>query len=237
MSDDVRYLLGLADDALIASHRLSEWSSRAHDLEEDIALSNIALDLLGQARMLFTLAGEREDDGRDEDALAYLRDEREFRNAQLVELPRGDFAVTIARMLFFSAYQAELYERLAAGEDEALAAIAGKAVKEVAYHLDHATQWNIRLGAGTEESHRRAQQAVTDLWPFTFELFEQQPELRQSWLERVDPVLTEATLVRPADEDSRFRPTGGRDGVHTEHLGYLLAEMQHLHRSHPGATW
>ncbi|MFD0556676.1 ring-1,2-phenylacetyl-CoA epoxidase subunit PaaC [Stackebrandtia endophytica] len=237
MSHDVRYLLGLADDALIASHRLSEWSSRAHDLEEDIALSNIALDLLGQARMLLTLAGEREGDGRDEDALAYLRDEREFRNAQLVELPRGDFAVTIARMLFFSAYQVELYERLAGGEDAAVAAIAAKAVKEVAYHLDHATVWTLRLGAGTEESHRRTQSAVDNLWPYSFELFEQHPELRPSWLARVDPVLSEATLSRPADEDSRFRPSGGREGVHTEHLGYLLAEMQHLHRSHPGATW
>lgn len=233
---DVRYVLGLGDDALIASHRLAEWSSQAHDLEEDIALSNIALDLLGQARMLLTLAGELEGEGRDEDALAYLRDEREFRNAQLVELPRGDFAVTVVRMLFFSAYQVRLYELLA-NEPDRLGAIAAKALKEVSYHLDHATQWTIRLGGGTEESHRRTQQAVTDLWPYTFELFEAHPDLREPWLTIVDGVLGEATVSRPGDDESGFRPTGGRQGVHTEHLGYLLAEMQHLHRSHPGATW
>ena len=233
---DVRYLLGLGDDALIASHRLAEWSSQAHDLEEDIALSNIALDLLGQARMLLTLAGETEGAGRDEDALAYRRDEREFLNVQLVELPRGDFAVTIARMLFFSAYQAGLYESLAA-DGSRLGDIAAKAVKEVAYHLDHATQWMIRLGRGTEESHRRLQRAVDDLWPYTYELFETAPELRPGWLATVDGVLAESGVSRAADEKTRFRPTGGRAGVHTEHLGYLLAEMQHLHRSHPGATW
>ncbi|GAA4917521.1 ring-1,2-phenylacetyl-CoA epoxidase subunit PaaC [Stackebrandtia albiflava] len=239
MNEDVGYLLGLADDALIASHRLSEWSSQAHDLEEDIALSNIALDLLGQARMLLTLAGEREGAGRDEDALAYLRDEREFRNVQLVELPRGDFAVTVVRMLFFSAYQAELYLRLEAesGERPDLAAIAAKSLKEVAYHLDHATRWTVRLGDGTAESHRRAQRAVDELWPYTHELFETEGDLRGAWLARVERVLAEATLTRPADDADRFRPTGGRSGVHTEHMGYLLAEMQHLHRSHPGAVW
>ena len=233
---DFRRALGLPDDALIASHRLSEWSSQAHDLEEDIALSNIALDLLGQARLLLTLAGELEGAGRDEDALAYLRDEREFLNVQLVELPRGDFAVTVVRMLFFSAYQALLYETLSA-QGGRLGEIAAKALKEVAYHLDHATQWVWRLGDGTEESRRRTQHAVDRLWPYTFELFETYGDLRERWIETVDPVLTRATVTRPADDENRFRPTGGRDGVHTEHLGYLLAEMQHLHRSHPGATW
>lgn len=231
------YLLGLADDALIAAQRLIEWSGRAHELEEDIALSNIALDLLGQARMLYDHAAAQEGAGRTEDDLAYLRDEREFRNVQLVELPRGDFATTILRLLFFSGYQAELYTELAAGPDTRLAEIAAKAVKEVGYHLDHATQWTLRLGDGTEESHRRAQAAVDEQWPYTFELFGDVPKLRADWLSRVDAVLREATLTRPDDDTVGFRPTGGRDGVHTEHLGYLLAEMQHLHRSHPGASW
>lgn len=231
------YVLGLGDDALIASQRLIEWSARAHELEEDIALSNIALDLLGQARMLYGYAGELEGAGRGEDDLAFLRDEREFRNVQLVELPRGDFATTIVRMLFFSEYQAELYLALADGEDQRLAGIAVKAVKEIAYHVDHATQWTIRLGDGTEESHRRAQSAVDALWPYTHELFAEAPQLRGGWLSRVGPLLAEATLERPGEETGGFAPTGGRAGIHTEHMGYLLAEMQHLHRSHPGAKW
>lgn len=238
---ELAYVLGLADDAFIASHRLSEWTSRAHDLEEDIALSNIALDLLGQARLLFSYAGELEAAGRDEDDFAYLRDEREFRNVQLVELPRGDFAVTIVRMLFFSAYQAQLYLRhdldYDLGETDQLAGIASKALKEVNYHLDHAAQWTIRLGDGTEESHRRCQAAIDELWPYTYELFETEPQLRSPWLEHIDRVLAEATLHRPRDEDTTFRPSGGRNGVHTEHMGYVLAEVQHLHRSHPGASW
>jgi ring-1,2-phenylacetyl-CoA epoxidase subunit PaaC len=234
---EVTAVLRLADDALIASQRLAEWSARAHELEEDIALSNIALDLLGQARMLFGYAGELEGAGRDEDALAFLRDEREFLNCQLVELPRGDFGFTIVRMLFFAAYQSRLYARLASGEDARLAAIAAKAGKEVAYHLDHAIQWTLRLGDGTPESHDRMQRSVNDLWPFTFELFEDDTAgPRQHWLDQVDDVLSTATLSRPADEGG-YQPTGGRHGVHTEHFGYLLAEMQHLHRSHPGATW
>ncbi|CAM3196138.1 1,2-phenylacetyl-CoA epoxidase subunit PaaC [Stackebrandtia soli] len=233
----VEAVLRLGDDALIASQRLAEWTSRAHDLEEDIALSNIALDLLGQARALLTYAGEREGSGRDEDDLAYLRDEREFVNCQLVELPRGDFAVTIARMLFLSAALRLRYEALADGADETLAGIGAKAVKEIAYHLDHAAMWTVRLGDGTDESHERAQSAVDELWPYTFELFEDDEVDRDAWLSIVDPVLAAATLTRPSDEDARFRPTGGRQGVHTEHLGYLLAEMQHLHRSHPGAKW
>ncbi|GLZ76865.1 phenylacetic acid degradation protein [Actinorhabdospora filicis] len=233
-------LLALGDDALIAAQRLAEWTTRAPELEEDVALANIALDLLGQARMLLSYAADLEragleGAGRDEDALAYLRGEREFRNAQLTELPRGDFADALVRMLFFAAYQRELYAELAAGPDERLAAIAGKASKEVAYHVDHAIMWTLRLGDGTDESHRRAQAAVDRLWPYTFELFEDRPHLREAWLAAVEPVLAEATLDRP--EDGRFRPTGGRKGVHTEHMGYLLAEMQSLHRAHPGASW
>ena len=234
---DPQYVLGLGDDALITAQRLAEWTASAHDLEEDIALSNIALDQLGQARALLSYAGELDGTGRDEDALAFGRDDRGFRNCLLVELPRGDFATTIVRLLFFSAYQAELYNRLAGCDDERLAGIAGKALKEVAYHLDHAAHWTIRLGDGTAASHERAQRAVDELWPYTFELFAAEPELRDGWLPRVEPVLAKATLVRPADADSRFRPDGGREGIHTEHLGYLLAELQHLHRSHPGASW
>lgn len=249
LSDAAVYALRLGDDALVLSHRLAEWSSRAPALEEDIALTNIALDLLGQARALLTYAGEVEGAGRREDDLAYLRPEGEFVNCQLVEQPNGDFAVTMARQLFFSAYQLELYRGLTGSADARLAAVAAKAVKEVAYHVDHAAGWVIRLGDGTDESHRRMQTAVERMWPFTHELFESDevtgrmaaagtavdPEaLLPGWDERIAAVLAEATLERPADG---WRPGGGRRGVHSEHLGFLLAEMQHLHRCHPGATW
>lgn len=247
--DRFEYLLRLGDDALVSAQRLAEWVSRAPELEEDMALANIALDLLGQARLLLSYAGEREAAGRDEDALAYQRTDREYRNCQLVELPNGDFATSIAKLLCFCAYQAALYHRLGDSADERLAAIAGKAVKETAYHLDHATMWTLRLGDGTEESHRRMQAAVDQVWPYTHELFE--PDeltgrltadgvgvdpagLREDWLSTVEKVLAEATLRRPEDG---WAPTGGRSGLHTEALGYLLAEMQALHRAHPGARW
>ncbi len=216
--------LALGDDALIAAQRLAEWTANAPELEEDVALANIALDLLGQARLLLNLVG-------DEDELAFGRDEREFRNVQLVELPNGDFAHTMAKLLFFAAYQRELYTSLLG--DERLGDVAGKAVKEVAYHLDHATLWTLRLGDGTAESHRRMQDAVDAVWPYTHELFEGN-DLRTGWLATVEPILAEATLTRPADG---WAPTGGRSGVHTEHFGHLLAEMQYLHRAHPGARW
>jgi ring-1,2-phenylacetyl-CoA epoxidase subunit PaaC len=228
-------VLSMGDDALIAAQRLSEWCSRGPDLEEDIALANIALDQLGAARLLLTLAGSRATPARTEDELAFLRTDREFRNCLMVELPNGDFAVTMAKLLFLAAFQRPLYEELAAASDDPeLAAIAAKAVKESAYHLDHAALWTVRLGDGTEESHRRAQDAVDELWPYTHELFESRPDARADWLSTVDAVLSEATLERPADG---WRPTGGRAGVHTEHLSRLLAEMQVLHRAHPGATW
>lgn len=227
------YLLQLGDDALIAAQRLAEWHASSPEMEEDVALANIALDQLGAARLLLTYAGEVEGRGRDEDALAFLRDDREFRNCLLVELPNGDFAVTIAKLLFLSAYQLPLYTRLAGGEDHRLAAIAAKARKESAYHLDHSAQWMIRLGDGTEESHRCAQDAVDELWPYTHELTSGGVS-RGEWLSTVEPVLAEATLDRPADG---WAPGGGRAGVHTEHLSYLLAEMQVLHRAHPGAKW
>lgn len=228
-------VLALGDDALIAAQRLAQWCARAHEMEEDVALANIALDQLGAARLLLSYAGELEGAGRGEDELAYLREDREFRNLLLVELPDGDFAVTIAKLLFLSAYQRDLYRQLADhGGEERLAGIAAKAAKESAYHFQHAALWTIRLGDGTEESHRRMQSAVDETWPYTYELFDRN-QLRDGWLAAVEPVLSEATLTRPAD--GGWQPRGGRSGRHTEHLSYLLAEMQVLHRAHAGASW
>ena len=248
-ADLVRYVLRLGDDALVAAQRMGEWIAAAPQLEEDVALGNIALDLLGQARSLLTYAGEVEGDGRDEDDLAYLRDERDFVNAQIFEIPNGDFGFTIARLLMTSAYQVELYSRLTASRDATVAAVAAKAVKEVDYHRDHATKWTLRLGDGTEESHRRMQQGLDDLWPYVAELFESDDlvarlaeggvaadpaDLEDDTIGYVDHVLADATLHRP---ETTVHHGGGRRGVHTEQMGYLLAEMQYLHRSHPGATW
>lgn len=225
-------LLAMGDDALIAAQRLAEWYASSPEMEEDVALANIALDQLGAARLLLSYAGALV--GKDEDELAYLRDDREFRNCLLVELPNGDFAVTMAKLLFLSAYQVLLYDALSVGPDERLAAIAAKARKESAYHLDHSSQWTVRLGDGTEESHRRMQNAVGELWPYTHELTAGEVS-RADWLSIVEPVLAEATLDRPADDG--WAPSGGRAGVHTEHLSYLLAEAQVVHRAHPGAKW
>ncbi|WP_413753212.1 phenylacetate-CoA oxygenase subunit PaaC [Streptomyces sp. R-74717] len=229
--------LALGDDALVLSHRLGEWAGHAPVLEEEVALANIALDLLGQARVLLSLVG-------DEDELAYLREERAFRNVQLVEQPNGDFAHTIARQLYFSTYQRLLYEQLAAGESP-FAGLAAKAVKEVAYHQDHAEHWTLRLGDGTAESHERMQRGANALWRFTGELF--QPvegleigwqTLNSGWLESVTAVLQQATLTVPAGPQSGAWTAGaGRQGIHTEPFGRMIAEMQHLHRSHPGASW
>jgi ring-1,2-phenylacetyl-CoA epoxidase subunit PaaC len=228
-------LLELGDDALIAAQRLAEWCSRAPEMEEDIALANIALDQLGAARLLLTYAGEVEGRGRDEDDLAYLRDDREFRNALLVELDNGDFAVTIGKLLLLATYQRLVYERLSAGDDARLAGIAAKTRKESVYHAEHAALWTVRLGDGTDESHRRMQAALDALWPYTHELFEGETRpLREPWVAEISAVLHEATLTRPADGRA---PSGGRRGVHTEELSKLLAEMQVLHRAHPGATW
>ncbi|MFI0913438.1 1,2-phenylacetyl-CoA epoxidase subunit PaaC [Streptomyces abikoensis] len=230
--------LALGDDALVLSHRLGEWAGHAPVLEEEVALANIALDLLGQARLLLSLVG-------DEDKLAYLREERAFRNVQLVEQPNGDFAHTIARQLYFSAYQRSLYEQLAADADSPFAPIAAKAVKEVAYHRDHAEHWTLRLGDGTPESHSRMQQALDALWRFTGELFEpveglsvDRDALRDGWLTDVTDVLRRATLTLPdGPQLGAWTAGAGRQGIHTEPFGRMLAEMQHLHRSHPGATW
>jgi ring-1,2-phenylacetyl-CoA epoxidase subunit PaaC len=243
------YALALADDALIASHRLTEWIARAPQLEEDVALGNIALDLLGQARLLLQYAGSLDDPSRTEDELAYFRCERAFRNVSLVERANGDFAVTMARLLLLSAYQHELYRRLAGSTDPTLAAIAAKAVKEVDYHRDHARHWVLRLGDGTPESRARMQAALDAEWPWAAELFDGSwpaPGLVEDGV-AVDPaaleepvrrwlrtVVAEATLDEPVAGPA---VSTGRDGRHTEALGYLLAEMQHLARSHPGATW
>ncbi|MEV3872691.1 1,2-phenylacetyl-CoA epoxidase subunit PaaC [Streptomyces sp. NPDC049906] len=229
--------LALGDDALVLSHRLGEWATRAPVLEEEVALANIALDLLGQARVLLSLIG-------DEDELAYLRDERAFRNLHLVEQPNGDFAHTIVRQLYFSTYQRLLYAELAHGTTP-FAPLAAKAVHEVAYHQDHAEQWTLRLGDGTEESHRRMRRATAALWRFTGEMFEPLPgldvdgaALRTAWLASVGAVLDAAALPLPeSPATGGWRADGGRQGVHTEPFGRLLAEMQHLHRSHPGASW
>ncbi|MBW8752039.1 MAG: phenylacetate-CoA oxygenase subunit PaaC [Propionibacteriales bacterium] len=249
VTDVAHYAIALGDDALIASQRLTEWITLAPQLEEDVALGNIALDLLGQARLLFQYAGSLLDPPVGEDDLAYFRDERAFRNVSLVERPNGDFAVTMARLLVFSAYQLELYSRLVQSTDSTLAAIAAKAVKEVAYHRDHARQWVLRLGDGTAESHARMQTALDAEWPWTAELFEAgwlAPELVAGGL-AVDPaalaqpalawvraVVAEATLAEP---EVRPAVSFGRVGRHTEEMGRLLAELQHLARSHPGATW
>jgi ring-1,2-phenylacetyl-CoA epoxidase subunit PaaC len=232
----LEFVLGLGDDALVTAQRLAEWTSRAHDMEEDIALANIALDHLGVARELLTYAGELEGAGRTEDDLAFLRDAPDFRNVHLAELPNGDFAKSIVKLLFLSTFSFCLYGRESASSDQRLAGIAAKAVKESAYHRDHATRWTIRLGDGTEESHRRMQTALDELWPYTDELFdlEECADLRPQWTAMVAEVLAPATLDRPADSAA---VTGGRRGVHTEALTELLAEMQVLHRAHPGARW
>ena len=247
LSDTAEYALRLGDDALILSQRLSEWSARSPQIEEDIALMNIALDLLGQARSLLSYAGEEA--GRSEDELAYLREERQFRNVQLAELDNGDFATTQVRQLLFSGYQYQLYRALQDSTDAQLSAIAGKAIKEVSYHLEHSVAWVFRLGDGTDFSHDRTQLALDEVWPYTHELFLDDPvfgrvaadgigplpsSLHEGWQAAVLPVLTEATLTVP---DDGWQPTGGRQGMHTQGFGYLLAELQHLHRSHPGAQW
>lgn len=244
-----KYVLSLADDALVLGHRLSEWSNQAPMLEEDIALSNLALDLIGQARLLYTYAGEVEGKGRGEDDLAYLRDEHAFANLLLVEQPNGDFAATMVRQLLFAAFMHPYYQALQRSADVRLAEIAAKAVKEMAYHVRHAAEWVIRLGDGTDESHSRAAAALDELWMYTGELFAMdegeralakasiavdRETIRPAWNATIDRVLAEATLARPAD---RWMQTGGRAGRHGEHLGHLLAEMQVLHRAHPGATW
>jgi ring-1,2-phenylacetyl-CoA epoxidase subunit PaaC len=245
----VLFLLRRADDALILGHRLSEWCGHAPMPEEDMALANIGLDLIGQARTLYDAAAAAEGAGNDEDDYAYLRDAPQFRNLLLAEQPNGDFARTIVRQFFYSAYADPWWRAMQASTDTTLAAIAAKSEKESAYHLRHAAEWVIRLGDGTDESHRRAQDAVDTLWPFTGEMFESDDAERgliaagvavdpggprETWAATLRTVLARAGLAQPA---GTWMQTGGRSGRHTEHLGHLLAEMQHLARTYPGAVW
>jgi ring-1,2-phenylacetyl-CoA epoxidase subunit PaaC len=249
MSPLVDYLLGLADDRLILGHRLSEWCGHAPILEEDIALANIALDLVGQATAVLKLAAEREGQGRDEDQLAFHRDAIAFRNALLCELPKGDFAYTTVRQFLFSAFAVLQWEQLTRSTDGQLAGIAAKAFKESRYHIRHTGEWVIMLGDGTEESHRRAQEALDDLWRYTGELFMADDAeralvqqgvaadvsaLESKWRAQVEDVVRRATLTLPANG---YMQRGGRQGRHTEHLGHLLSEMQIVPRSYPGAAW
>ena len=243
------YTLRLADTALVLGHRLSEWVGHSPILEEDMAFGNMGLDLIGQARSLYTYAGTVEGRGRDEDALAYLRDAPAYRNLLLVEQPNGDYAQTMVRQLLYAAFAHPYFEALSKSKDEMLAAIAAKAVKEIAYHVRHSAEWVIRLGDGTEESHDRAQAALDELWPYTGEMFEADQveraliergiavdpaSLRAAFDKTIDQVLAEATLTRPRDG---FMQTGGRSGRHSEHLGHILSELQYMQRAYPGATW
>jgi ring-1,2-phenylacetyl-CoA epoxidase subunit PaaC len=244
-----QYLLRLGDDRLVLGHRLSEWCGHGPILEEDIATTNISLDLIGQATMFLRLAGTVEGAGRDEDTLAYWRDETAFRNILLVELPKGNFAFTIVRQFLFDAWSVPHLEALARSTNADLAGTAAKAHKESRYHLRHSGEWVLRLGDGTEESHRRAQAALDELWPWTAELWYQDAvdtalraqgtvpdleSLRLGWEALVREQLSRATLTPPVGP---MRLPGGRTGRHTEHLGHMLAEMQIVARSHPGAKW
>jgi ring-1,2-phenylacetyl-CoA epoxidase subunit PaaC len=247
--DVARYALALGDDALVLAQRCGEWIASAPEIEEDIAIGNIGLDLLGQARMLLGYAGEIEGKGRDEDDLAYLRDADEFCNLLVCELPNTDFAVTMARMLLVSSYQLALYTRLVDSADARIAAVAGKAVKEVAYHREHATGWVLRLGDGTELSHQRMQAGLDRVWPYLAEMFDDQwldPRLVEAGV-AVRPsqlaaevegylgrIVAESTLTRPV---VACAPGGGRLGLHSVELVDLLAELQQVARAHPGATW
>ncbi len=243
------YLLRLGDNALILGHRLAEWCGHAPALEIDMALTNIALDLTGQARLWLAYAGECEGRGRDEDKLAYLRDAWDFRNALLVEQPNGDFAHTIVRSFLFDVFNFYLHKELCQSKDPQIAAIAEKALKEIKYHLRYSSEWTIRLGDGTEESHHRMKEALEDLWMFAGELTTPDdidrrmaeagiaPELeaiRPRYWKKVEEVLEEATLPKPAND---WMQSGGKRGLHSEHLGYILAEMQFLQRAYPGLEW
>ena len=244
------YLLGLADDAMVYAQRLGEWMTNAPQIEEDMALGNIALDLLGQARGLYPYIGSIDGTGRGEDDYAMQRDEREWHNVHLVEQERGDFADEMARLLWFSAYQVELHTALTGSGDDVVAGVAGKALKEVRYHLDHASLWVVRLGDGTAESHRRMQAALERVLPHLAELFDVDEAsvlaadlevgvlpstLHDAVVARVAHVVEQGTLTLP--DGSRWRSRGGRAGIHSRPMGSLLAEMQHIARSHPGATW
>lgn len=243
------YTLRLGDDSLILGHRLSEWCGHGPILEEDIAMTNISLDLIGQATSLLQYAGEVEEKGRSEDDLAFLRFDREYKNLLLLEQPNGDFGMTMMRQFLFDAYRKPLFDRLTKANDETLAAIAEKSLKETKYHLRHSSEWIIRLGDGTQESHNRIQESLNTLWRYTSEIFysdEVDQELidkgiipsmdglETEWKNTVDEVFAEATLEIPTNN---WKHEGGRKGMHSEHLGYILAELQFMQRAYPGMEW
>lgn len=243
------YCLRLGDNALILGHRLSELCSRAPFIEEDLALTNMSLDMIGRAQALLKYAGEVEGKGKSEDDIAYRRPEIKYYNNLITEQPNGDFAHTIARQLYVSAFEYYFYSDLEKSKDATLAAIASKAIKEVKYHLQHAADWTIRLGDGTEESHNRMQKAINDLWMWTGELFEMDDvensllkegiavdliPIKALWENYIKQVLVEATLAMP---DGEYMQTGSRKGIHTENLGHILSEMQYLQRAYPDAKW
>ena len=247
--DLFRYVLRLGDLSLVLGQRLGEWVGHSPALEEDLGLANIALDLIGQARLLLSYAGEIEGRGRGEDEIAFLREHGEYLNAVLAEQPNGDFGQTIVRQVMIDLFQFELYQRMTGSTDQRLAAIAAKSVKEIQYHLRYSSGWLVRLGDGTQESHARVQAALDRFWPFTVELFADDDldramaqcgvaprlaEVHAAWAARIDELLVEATLARPHDRPYTWF---GKRGEHSEHLGYLLAEMQHMQRAYPGARW
>lgn len=249
MQHKINYILHLADSNLILSQRNAEWCGHGPVLEQDIAITNITLDLLGQARNfyqyaanLINLSANQLVNPASEDSLAYLRSEREFKNLLLCELPKGDWAVTVLRQFFYSSFAQLLYTDLLKSDDEQLRAIAEKSLKEISYHVRWSSEWVIRLGDGTAESHQRIVNALKELWPYTGEMFLSAEyengvnleKLRKIWNEKITAVLTEATLTIPGEI---FMQSGGKNGVHTEHLGFLLSEMQYLQRSYPGADW
>lgn len=247
--DLFEYLLRLGDDRLVLGHRLSEWCGHGPILEEDIATANIALDLVGQGTLFLKTAADVQGAGRSADDLAFFREAVEFKNLQIVELPKGDFAFTMLRQFLFDTFSVHLLDALRQSTNAEIAAISAKALKEARYHIRHSSQWVIRFGDGTEESHNRAQSALNELWRFTGEMFLNTPvderlqsegisplpaTLEAPWRTVVDDVLKNATLSIP---ESAFMMRGGREGKHTEHLGHMLSEMQIVARSHPGAEW
>ena len=248
-NDLYTYVLRQADNSMILCQRLCEWVANAPELEEDIALTNIGLDLIGQARSLYQYAATLSDENINEDDLAFMRNERDWVNFLIVEQPNGDFADTIARQFLFDIWHLEFLNQLQTSKDETLAAVAAKSIKEATYHVRHSTNWIKRLGDGTEKSHQRVQDALDNIWHFTPEMFESDEldqrmvdagigvdlkVLEQNWNQQVNAILKEATLERPAEP---FPASGGRKGIHTQYMGYLLAEMQILPRSMPGCEW
>lgn len=249
MKELFEYTLRLGDDSLILGHRLSEWCGTGPILEEDIAMTNFSLDLIGQATSFLKYAGEVEGKGRSEDDLAYLRIDREYKNLLLVEQPNGDFGDTMVRQFFFDTYRYLLFSKLIHSTDETIKGIAEKSLKETKYHLKHSSEWVIRLGDGTEESHRRVQESVNTLWRYTAELFYTDqcdekltiegiiPDLssiEEEWLKHVKMILDEATLTIP---ENNWKFQGGRVGSHSEHLGYILTELQYVQRAYPNMEW